>query len=369
MENITIGQVITQINNAYKNVTLKQLLCMQGGIVDSNFSTKEEFWKLFTNNTKDLLSQRQILTNIVIGPNSPPPIFQYSYSNIGYAIAAHIVEVLFNTTYEKIMNNFFKSLGMNNAHMPTSYTPFNGGPQGNHSVGHSIDAIDKEKCCSFFTPFWIPMLEKTRKSPPGPPVTKIEGNLKAIVINNILAYPPPVISACGSVRLDMHSWLTYLKAVITHNKKFLPEERWNILLNTGMPQKSDKGQWYSYGWLRNPTAYPHQGFLFYSGYIFNFGADVVLKQYTFAVCSAANCGRALGPETNNSLLQQKMLEYELCPDKYTKVKSMLKANVQQQMGTTSPTGTAYLDPWLLKIKESFFSNINGFRMMYYHFYL
>ena len=42
MENVTIGKVLTiPINNAYKDVTLKQLLCMHGGINDTNFTGKD----------------------------------------------------------------------------------------------------------------------------------------------------------------------------------------------------------------------------------------------------------------------------------------------------------------------------------------
>ena len=137
MENITIGKVIKiPINKAYKDVTLKQLFCMHGGINDANFKP-DSFWPNFINNKHDLYSQRQLLAKLVIGVGAPDPVFQFSYSNIGYTIAVHIVEILFGTTYEKMMQETFQKLGMNNAHVPPTLT-------GNDALGHAVNGVGKE---------------------------------------------------------------------------------------------------------------------------------------------------------------------------------------------------------------------------------
>lgn len=361
MENVTIGKVIkTPINDAYKNVTLKQLLCMQGGINDKNWCADVDemptqhclsFWKSFINNKEDLRSQRKLLTNIVIGKGSPAPVFTYSYSNLGYVIAAHIVEVLFDTTYEKMMKNLFMGLGMVNAVLPMPSTPFNGGPHGNHAVGHTLNTKGKENISNHWLKVWYNgVLKSVAKPPPHTIVTKEEDNQIAYIVDNAIQFAPPVISAAGMLRIDIPSWLTYLKAVITHDKSFLPESRWNILLNTGMPQ-GKSGEWYSYGWLYFASM-KDQGLLFYTGSNMAFLADIILKQHAFAICTVTNGCRG-DPKDNNALLPTTMLESTLCPTYATFVQNLIKVSMKSLLGTTSSTGVPWVDPWLLNIRETF----------------
>lgn len=238
MENITIGKVLTiPINNAYKDVSLKQLLCMHGGINDVNFTGREgAFWQNFINNTNNLYNQRQLLAKIVVGTNAPDPVFQFSYSNIGYTIAVHVVETLFGTTYEKMMKEMFQKLGMKNAHVPTIVAPINrlSAPTGNDALGHAVNGVGKEQY-NWQIMFWQPLLRKYSVPPPPIPPKKQINDTIAHVINLTSEYPWAVLGTSGLLRLDMPSWLVYLKAVMTHDNNFLPEDRWNILLNTGMP--------------------------------------------------------------------------------------------------------------------------------------
>ena len=307
--NLTISKVITTgIKSDYQNITLKQLLCMSSGINDTNFIS-QEFSKNFINNNHPLKTQRALLTKFVVGMESPSISYQpgegYLYCNVGYVIAAHLVELYFNTTYEDIMNTYlFQPLNMS-AQLPLPISPVNS-PSGNNAVGHNIIGKDKEQYSRWL--LWY----KTRNSTKAPIV--ITDNTTAYVVDTLLQVPPPVIGAAGLIRLDMKSWLTYLEAVMMHNQ-FLPEEKWKILLNTGykIDKKAKRDQlfggqdkYYSFGWtyfINKPEI------LYYTGYIFTFTADVILKQHSFALATTTNSGRG---DSAPSIPMLK-LELALCP--------------------------------------------------------
>ena len=317
---LTIGNVITQgINPAYQNITLKELLCMRSGINDDNI-INVHFWKHFINNSQDLKKQRASLMRFVIGSNSPKPVDEYSYSNLGYIIAAHIVEIYFNTTYEEMMTIYlFQPLNIQ-VQLPIVRVPVHS-PFGNNATGHSIMSNDKERYNGWLS--WYNIFEA------GTPVPTLHTkNSTGYVVNTLLQAAPPVIGPAGLIRLSMGNWLNYLEIVMIHNSDFLPQERWYTLLNTGYPITNTSSM-YSFGWVYytdNPQ------YLFYTGYIQTFTADLVLKQKSFALATMTNSGR--GKDAPSIPMVQ--LELALCPKDIQKRLQLLITNFTKSRK----------DPWL-----------------------
>ena len=326
--NLTIGEVIkTGIKPDYQNVTLKQLLCMRSGINDDNI-INVHFWKHFINNSQDLKSQRASLMIFVIGPNSPMPVHQYSYSNLGYIIAAHIAEIYFNTTYEEMMNVYlFQPLNIQ-VQLPIVRAPVHS-PFGNNATGHSIMSNDKERYNG-----WLPWYNNIFEA--GTPVPTLHvKNSTGYVVNTVLQAAPPVAGPAGLIRLGIGNWLTYLEAVMMHNSDFLPEERWYSLLNTGYPITNTSST-YSFGWVYytdNPQ------YLFYTGYIQTFTADLVLKQKSFALATMTNSGRGKDAPS----IPMVKLELALCPKDELYIQKHL-----QSLITNLPKSRN--DPWIPKSK-------------------
>ena len=110
MRTITIGSVIPSVGDAFKNITLRQLLCMSSGLLDPVDQGTPEFWEFFVKSTADLKTQRSQLTEKICGKNAPPLAFKpgtlWKYCNRGYIVAAHIIEIKFNSTYEDMMKKY-----------------------------------------------------------------------------------------------------------------------------------------------------------------------------------------------------------------------------------------------------------------------
>ena len=346
MNTITIGSVIPSVQSAYQNVTLRQLLCMSAGIIDlpqGSYSqvyspVSIDFWKFFIKSTDDLKTQRSQLVEKVCGKNAPPPAFTpgtaYKYSNLGYVVAAHIIELKFNSTYEDMMSKYlFDPLKME-AQVPTvpiiSYS--------GNAVGHSVMGKGEEKNNTWLN--WNKSVKATIPTLSDAPKI-VEGDTTAFIVDTELQYPPPVMGPAATICLDMKNWLLYLDAVMMNDPSFLPKEAWKVLVNTGVPQnewspphKIVKSQMmYSFGWLYMPS---NPDLLFYTGYIFTFNADVIIHQKEIAVAAVTNSGRG----NNGDIEPLHLLEYALCPPKYKEVKSILASFIK--METEHPQ----VDPWV-----------------------
>lgn len=343
MKTITIGSVIPSVQHAYKDVTLKQLLCMSSGIVDiapPNGVVSFDFWKYFITSTDDLRTQRAQLTQKVcgvgvVGPAFPPGTAYY-YSNLGYVIAAHIIEVKFNSTYEEMMKKYLLiplHMKMKFAMVPPVYSTAD-------AVGHSIMGEGMSQYDAWLV-WWNFYLKKAKPKLSLAPQVNVN-NAIGFIVDTELQYPPPVMYPAGLVRLDMESWARYLYAVMTHSKHFLPEWAWKTLLNTGVEEKqwapggkiTDIGQKYSFGWLYTPS---NPGFLFYTGATKTFTADIILKQHDVVLATVTNSGRS-----SNDTLPLHLLEKALCPSKNIKVLSILNAIIDQR--NKNPP----MDPWVEK---------------------
>ena len=339
MKTITMGSVLPFVQPAYQNVTLDQLLCMVSGIVaDKVLVQKRDFWRLFINNPADLRSQRRLLAEKVCGKDAPKPGFApgtaYFYSNFAYVIAAHMIEVKFSMSYEDLMETYlFGPLRMQAYFTPPPMS----------AVGHSV-VLDKYQ--STWYDWWYKQIlsPQTQK-----PAKKKIDKTTAYIVPFSLQYPPAVLAPAALVSIDMPSWLRYLHAVMMHDETFLPKKLWNILLNTGYPEK----KWnppldifdppptmsYSYGWLYITTpAFRDQEILFYTGSLpGEFTSDIILKQGQFALATVTNSSRAIIENPDSiSLLPLQQLELALCPPQESSVQNLLKTVISTALQHPEP---------------------------------
>ena len=355
MRSITIGSVVPTVQDAYKNVTLKQLLCMTAGIIDtptgSYSPANDTFWEFFIKSTDDLKTQRAQLVEKVCGKNAPPPAFTpgtaYKYSNLGYIVAAHVIEVKFKSTYEDMMSKYlFDPLKMEGQTPTVPITTYS-----QNAVGHSVMGKGQEKNNTWLK--WNKTVKNLIPSlPEAPKIT--EKDTIAFVVDTELQYPPPVLGPAGTICLDMKSWLLYLDAVMMNEPSFLPKRFWKTLVNTGVSQNEwfpphkivKSSQMYSFGWIYEPS---NPDFLFYTGYIFTFNADIFIQQGEIALAAVTNSGRGPGGDTE----PLRLLEYALCPSKFKDMKSKIAAFIK--VGKDNPS----VDSWppLENAKTESFKNM------------
>jgi len=295
---LTIGSVITNLHPKFQMVTLEHLLCMVSGIVDEPppYGVMDEnFISNFVNSQDDMFTQRAHLTHIVCGVNSPGPAFKpgtaFFYSNLGYIIAAHVIEVKLKSRYEILMQEYlFKPLDM----QVHDY---------DKATGHSV--YGQKKYCQWYESLYKNIHTKNDKNFPLPPFRKIDKTQGFIIDEKYPAQLPPVYSPAGLLSLNLPSWLRYLHAV-TVQSLFLSKKSWNILQNTGYKQQtwswnppnppvidrtSPKAlyQKYSFGWVYNIETF--KDFLFYTGNSLTFMTDIILKKNKFAIATAMNAVR------------------------------------------------------------------------------
>jgi CubicO group peptidase (beta-lactamase class C family) len=342
MRTITIGSVIPTVGNAFKNITLKQLLCMSSGLLDPKDLGTPEFWEFFVKSTDNLKTQRGQLTEMKCGKDAAPLAFKpgtlWKYCNVGYIVAAHIIEIKFNSTYEDMMQKYlFNRLNMK-AELPSVIPVLNA----SDAIGHSIMSKGKEQYNMWLS--WSKEIHKWIPSLPAAPKI-IKNNTVAYVVDTQLQYLPPVGGPPGMIRLDMSSWLRFLYAIVIKDPTFLPNILWKILLNTGVV----KNEWfpsgknvksngkYSFGWEYFPRIYPD--LLFYTGYTGTFIADVIIQKGKLALATMSNNGRGDGQTEPLNLL-----EYAMCPASNKHIKSLLKILIN-----TPPSGH---DLWIPKNKST-----------------
>lgn len=347
MRTITLGSVIPTVMNEYKNVTLRQLLCMTSGIYDAHYVPDMNFWGNFIHNYDDLRTQRALLTEKVCGKNAHKPAFPpgtaYSYSNFGYAIAAHIIETKFNSTYEDLMHQYlFRELGFT-AELPTAHATSADG----EAIGHAVSGPQPSTYINFWYNGTLKKLDPSLQDPPSVSYKQ----MKAYVIDTPIQYPPPIGGPFGAIRINMTNWLRYLSAVMMHDPNFLPEKIWKTFLNSGSaattkhwsppPKGSPPGTpgkitkslaRYSFGWSYIEG---EEEILMYTGYIFTFTTDVFIYQGHAVVAAATNSGRSTAIPT----LPLQLLEKNMCPPRATHLIKMIDDSIKQQQKNPGP------DPW------------------------
>ena len=331
VDTITIGSVIPTVKTEYKDVTLRQLLCMTSGIYDGCYIDDINFWTDFINNYDNLRDQRALLTDKICGKDALGPFFTpgtaYSYSNLGYAVAVHIIETKFNSTYENLMNEYlFKKLKF------TAELPANNIPSG--SIGHALTPA------SYMNFWYSDTLKKIDPVLQDPSSVSYQQMTAYIVDTPIMQYPPPIGGPFGAIRINMPNWLKYISAIMMHDPKFLPEDQWQMFLNSGSvattkawsppptgsppgtPGKITKSSYrYSFGWGYREG---REEILEYTGYIYTFTTDLIIHQKNCALVTSTNSGSG----KNVPILPLKILQNEMCPNNEKILKSIIQAGIK-----------------------------------------
>ena len=131
-----------KIHEDFREVTLTQLLNHTGGMSQK---IPMKLWKQLRLEEGTPTGQRALLTRktLTVKPAHQPGR-KYEYSNTGYAIAGHMMEVVTGVPYEKLMvAKLFKPLGMKTVGFGTPATPGKiDHPYGHHQSGDKVTPVD-----------------------------------------------------------------------------------------------------------------------------------------------------------------------------------------------------------------------------------
>lgn len=129
----TIADVFPELNKTihqdYRGVTLAQLLTHRAGL-----PADVDWWDLGTD--KPTTEQRRtLLSRVLKDPPEQKPGTKFSYSNVGYCVAAAIAEKITRTSWEELLRRgLFQPLGMNSA----GYGPPGGKNKVDQPWGHLL---------------------------------------------------------------------------------------------------------------------------------------------------------------------------------------------------------------------------------------
>ncbi len=94
----------------YRTVTLEQLLTHRAGL-----PANTDWWRLGADRPTNL-QRETLLKNVLKDAPKHPPGSRFEYSNVGYALAGHVAEVLAGKSWEALMKErLFQPLGMSSA--------------------------------------------------------------------------------------------------------------------------------------------------------------------------------------------------------------------------------------------------------------
>lgn len=214
----TLGQMFPELRGsmdpAYRSVTLEQLLSHRGGFLDENVSP-ELFERVLAFKGNGYQARRTFLGDILATPAGTAGGF--SYSNVGYTLAAAILERATGNAYEWLMRKYiFNPLGMTSA----GFGPPGNGRRLDQPVGH----------------------DET-----GKPVGVGAG-----------ADGPAVLNAAGLVHMSMADWSKFLRVHLGErvNGVKLLSDASLAKLHTPDPRPIDAdGHLYGFGWIAVPTEY------------------------------------------------------------------------------------------------------------------
>ena len=137
----TIEQVLPNIpmKPGYRKATLLQILQHRAGIPQDQY-VNPDFLSDAAGTEKETLKVRDHYAQFTLNRD---PIFnpgeQMRYSNAGYALAAHMAEVMAKKPYEQLMNDLlFRPLKMKSAHFGVPGQPGNPGAAG-QIMGHTVE--------------------------------------------------------------------------------------------------------------------------------------------------------------------------------------------------------------------------------------
>jgi CubicO group peptidase (beta-lactamase class C family) len=135
-----LPEIAPSMNEKCRSITLNQLVTNTSGIKDHLIGT--EIWpKLVQANDKPTESRRMLAQWTLSRPPEADPGTRFIYSNCGFAIAGHIVEVRTGVPFETLVQErLFKPLGITSAGFGAPGTPGAVDQPRGHSIqGHPIE--------------------------------------------------------------------------------------------------------------------------------------------------------------------------------------------------------------------------------------
>ncbi len=211
----TLGQAFPELrakmDPAFRTVTLEQLLNHRSGFLDENVSP-ELFERVLAFRGNGYQARRAFLGDILATPAGP--VGGFSYSNVGYTLAAAIMERATGNSYEWLMTKYiFAPLGMASAGF---------GPPGS---GRAID-------------------QPRGHDEPGRSVG-----------NGPTADAPAVLNPAGLAHMSMADWSKFLRVHLgeTVNGVRLLSAASLQKLHTPDPRPTEDGTRYGFGWVTIDT--------------------------------------------------------------------------------------------------------------------
>jgi len=217
----TIGELYPFSHSKLKNVTLEMILAHRGGILRSPTSIeKGKFWKKIKNKRWSTKASRNLLVNKILKSKpSLAPGSAFSYSNIGYAVVAHMLETVTGRSYENLMaDKIFSPLGMN-------------------------------RCI-----FGQPALKRNSENPLQPWGHRHKNGISVVSKNpNSAGSGPKPLNSAGGVSCSLKDWAKYAKLHLQKDK-LLKKSSFKKL------HSSYPGQSYTYGgWYKSKEILRHTG--------------------------------------------------------------------------------------------------------------
>lgn len=257
-----------------REVTLNELLSHQSGLT-SNLSGKD--WaSFFTEKSRPSIERKRML-NLVMKLKPEHPRGEYHYSNIGYVVAAAMLEKKSGDSLEDMMRSkVFKPLEMETADFRT------------------MEVAKKLK---------EPLLWGHRAD--GTPINpRLAG-----------AENPSVYAPCGTVHLSIGDFARYAQWHLSQNPApVLSTQAVFDHLHTGLIDAPTTGGKYGSGWICLDTAYGPA--LTHAGSNTNCYALIwILPERDFAAVACTNTGERLGFLASDEVISESMKRYAQSPGK------------------------------------------------------
>lgn len=262
-----IPSLAGQIKPKYETITLRQLLSHTAGLIRDLPNYRNGDW---FDNKRPLMEQRRQWTIEMLNTESTIKPGEHSYSNSGYVIASHILEVVTSKPWESLIEEFL----------------FN--PMEMHDI-------------SFGVPDSNGLLEQPRGH-------AFQNNIWGHRTHAQGAAIPPVMAPTGDVGIDLASMAKYL---IAHLKGCRAQS--NILqASSYQTLHSPEAQNYAMGWYEFYKDYTPSKILFHNGTNHFWYAQVVLiPGEDIALFSVSNAGGNVAEEATNEVIAALLSRYGL----------------------------------------------------------
>ncbi|MBX7165653.1 MAG: serine hydrolase [Pirellulales bacterium] len=281
----TIGQVWSRagekhLHAALRDVTLDELLSHQSGLASDlkDFQTiKADEWLSFFEEQASPQLERRRMLGLILAIKPQHPRGSYHYSNLGYVVAAAMLETKGGDSFENLMRrHVFQPLTMDTADFRTLALAKELKPP--LLWGHVADG-----------------------SPIDPRIAGAEN--------------PSVYAACGTVHLSIADYARYAQWHLKHEPAPLLSQQENVEhLHVGkVDAPAERGK-YGCGWIVLDSALGRA--LFHGGSNTNSQALIwLLPERDFAAVACTNTGESSGLSACGEAIQELMKRYAQAPSK------------------------------------------------------